>query len=266
MVGSEDVKFEVDDRVATITLNRPQVLNAISTKMFATLTEIWREVRDNPEIWVAIITGTGERAFSAGVDLKEENTSVAAAGQDNLWRIFQHRALEQIDDGIDLFKPIIAAVRGYCMGGGVTLLSVCDIRVAGHSATFALPEVRRGILPTLGATQRLPRQLPLPAAMELLLMGEPIDAERALQIGLINKVVDDQDVLAAAQDYAARFREIPPLTVRAIKEAVVRGQSMPIEEGMALEAVLGAATKMTEDFREGVAAFVEKRKPQFKAR
>ena len=260
------VLFEVDDRVATVTLNRPEAMNALDPETIESLEQIWTEVRDNPEIWVAIVTGAGDRAFSAGADLKKSIPAPPGSEAERRWLQFQPRSRAQIDDGIAVWKPIIAAVNGYCLGAGLTLLSACDIRVAADTAEFGLPEVRRGILPTLGATQRLPRQIPFAIAMEVLLLGEHMSAADAARYGLINRVVPAEEVLPTAREYAARFLAEPPLTVRAIKEAAVRGQSLPLEEGIRLESLLSNAVRQTDDFKEGPKAFAEKREPRYTGR
>jgi len=261
---AESVLLDVADRVATVTLNRPEAMNALDPETIAALHEVWVEIRDNPDVWVAIVTGTGGKAFCAGADLKKTIPNrPGAEGQEN-WRTFQPNARPGIDSGIELWKPLIAAVDGYCLGAGLTLLSACDIRVASQDATFGLPEVKRGILPTLGATQRLIRQLPFAVAMEVLLVGDPLNAEDALKYGLVNKVVAKADVMSTAREYAAKFLSGPPLTQRAIKEAAIRSRNMPLDEGMRLEELLSNLVRRTEDFKEGPKAFAEKRPPVYK--
>jgi enoyl-CoA hydratase/carnithine racemase len=263
MPDRASVRFEVADRVATVTIDRPEAMNALDPETLEALSEAWTEVRDNPSIWVAIVTGAGDKAFCAGADLKKTIPArPGVEGQAN-WRMFQPNAQPSLDDGLELWKPVIAAVNGYCLGAGLTLMSACDIRVASTQATFGLPEVRRGIVPTLGATQRLPRQLPHAIAMELLLLGEPLSAAQALQFGLVNAVVEPEEVMAEAGRYAERFLAGPPLTARAIKEATLRGLSMPLAEGMRLESLLSQAVRRTDDFREGPRAFAEKREPRY---
>lgn len=263
-MAGNSVLFEVADRVATVTINRPEAMNAIDPETLSALSETWIEIRDNPEIWVAIVTGAGDRAFCAGADLKKAIPQRPGAEGTDRWHQFQPRAQPNIDNGLDVWKPIIAAVNGYCLGAGLTLLSACDIRVASETAEFGLPEVRRGIVPTLGATQRLPRQLPFALAMEMLLLGEHMSAAQAERHGLVNAVVPQAEVMDRAREYAARFLKEPPLTVRAIKEAAIRGQSIPIEEGMRLESLLSTAIRATDDFKEGPKAFAEKREPRYR--
>ena len=246
---AESVLLDVADRVATVTLNRPEAMNALDPETIAALHEVWVEIRDNPDVWVAIVTGTGGKAFCAGADLKKTIPNrPGAEGQEN-WRTFQPNA-----------APASTAESN----SGLTLLSACDIRVASQDATFGLPEVKRGILPTLGATQRLIRQLPFAVAMEVLLVGDPLNAEDALKYGLVNKVVAKADVMSTAREYAAKFLSGPPLTQRAIKEAAIRSRNMPLDEGMRLEELLSNLVRRTEDFKEGPKAFAEKRPPVYK--
>ncbi len=260
---SDTVTFELDDRIATVTLNRPEAMNALDPETIASLAEIWVEIRDNPEIWVGIVTGAGERAFCAGADLKK--TIPTRPGADNVnWPVFQPSLRNTIDGGMQIWKPMIAAVNGYCLGAGLTLLSVCDLRIAAEHARFGLPEVVRGIVPTLGATQRLTRQLPWSVAMELLLMGEQIDAERALSVGLVNRITSSDEVMPTARAWAERLTTGAPLTQRAIKESAVRGLSLPLEEGIRMEELLSAHVRKTEDATEGPRAFAEKRPPIYR--
>ncbi len=266
MPAQSPVLFDVQDRIATITLNRPHALNALDPETFGALAEIWTTVRDDPEIWVAILTGAGDRAFCAGADLKKTIPARPGPGSADIWRLFQPADFPSLDNGIDVWKPIIAAVNGYCLGGGLTLLSVCDLRVASEDATFGLPEVRRGLVPTLGATQRLARQLPYAVAMEVLLYGEHLTAPQALQHGLVNRVVPKQDVIPTARAMAQRLVAGAPLTQRAIKEAIVRGHALPLNDGIRLEGLLALAARLTDDAREGPRAFAQKRDPRYHGR
>ncbi len=262
-LNSGTVRFDISDRIATVTINRPEAMNALDPETIAALAEAWAEIRDNPEIWTAIVTGAGGRAFCAGADLKK---TIPRRADEGAWQLFQPSPRSAIDDGVQIWKPIIAAVNGYCLAAGLTLLSACDIRIASERAEFGLPEVRWGILPTLGATQRLTRQLPWAVAMELLLLGERISAQRAYECGLINRVVPHERVLDEARAVAQRLTAGPPLTQRAIKEAAVRGLSLPLDEGIRLEALLSQHVRRTEDFTEGPKAFAEKRSPVYRGR
>lgn len=253
--------YEKKGRIAFLTMNRPEAMNAMSPEMYKELSDAWIDFRDDPEVWVAIITGAGDRAFSAGADLK--SAFVRQSGADEY---FVRPKPPILNRGLDVFKPVVAAVNGYCLGGGITLLFACDIRVAAEHATFGLSEVKRGILPGNGGTQRAIRQLPYAVAMELLLIGDRVDAREAERIGLINKVVPMDKLMDTAIEYANRLADNPPLAVRAIKEAALRGVDMPLHDGIRLESFLGSLLQETEDAVEGRTAFAEKRKPVWKGR
>lgn len=252
--------FEVQDHVAYITFNRPDAMNAMDAATYAELSEAWIEVRDNPEIWVAIITGQG-RAFTAGADLKSRIGAKSEA-----WEFWQTQAEQLLNRGLEVWKPVIAAVNGYCLAGGMTLLFGTDIRIAADTAVFGISEVKRGILPGNGGTQRAVRQMPYPLAMEMILIGDTIDAHEAYRLGLVNKVVPLAQLMETAEAYARRICENPPLAVRAIKELAVRSQYMHIQDGLRLEAAIGRALGTTEDAAEGRRAFAEKRKAVFQGR
>ena len=252
--------FETRDHVAYITFNRPEVMNAMDAETYADLSNAWIEVRDNPEIWVALITGKG-RAFTAGADLKSR---IGAPSE--TWHFWQTQSEQILNRGLEVWKPVIAAVNGYCLAGGMTLLFATDIRIAAESAVFGISEVKRGILPGNGGTQRAVRQMPYPIAMELVLIGDNITAQEAHRIGLVNKVVPDEQLMDEAERYARRICENPPLAVRAIKELAVRSQYMHIQDGLRLESAIGRALGTTEDAAEGRRAFAEKRKAVFKGR
>ncbi|HTE84672.1 MAG TPA: enoyl-CoA hydratase-related protein [Dehalococcoidia bacterium] len=250
--------FEIRDHIARLTINRPQAMNAMDPDTYTELSAAWTEVRDNPEIWVAIITGAGDRAFTAGDDLKR-----TIPRRPEIWEFWQTQAEQILNRGLEVWKPVIAAVNGYCLAGGMTLLFATDIRVAAEHATFGLSEVTRGILPGNGGTQRALRQLPYPIAMELLLTGGQLTAQQALQYGLVNQVVPIQGLMAAAEDYARRIIANAPLAVRAIKELAVRSQYMHLSDGLRLEEAIQQALRQTEDAAEGPRAFAEKRPPRF---
>jgi enoyl-CoA hydratase/carnithine racemase len=258
-VTDSTVTIKIDEHIATITINRPHAMNALDPDTLQQLAKIWLEVRDNDDIWVAIVTGEGEQSFCAGSDLKK------TIPQGNQSDPFQSQGLLQIDNGLELWKPVIAAVRGYCLGAGMTLLSACDIRVASDDSMFGLPEVQRGIVPTLGATQRIPKQLPWAIAMEVLLLGDKLTAQQALHYGLINRVVKSKDVITEAENIARRLTsEVAPLTSLEIKEAAVRSQSVGLTEGLRIEALLSRHVRNTDDAKEGPKAFAEKRAPVYK--
>lgn len=253
--------YDKRDHIATITFNRPEAMNAMDPETYQELSQAWIDVRDDPEVWVAIITGRGDRAFTAGADLKR-----TIPRQPEMWEFWQTQREQILNRGLEVWKPVIAAVNGYCLAGGMTLLFATDIRIAAEHATFGISEVKRGILPGNGGTQRALRQLPYPIAMEMLLLGDQINAQQALQYGLINKVVPKQDLMATAQDYARRLCQNPPLSVRAIKELAVRSQYMHVSDGLRLESAISAVLRQTEDSKEGPRAFAEKRPPVFHGR
>src|SRR5947209_19319735 len=253
--------FEVRDRVAYLTINRPEAMNAMDPETYKQLSEAWVEVRDNPEIWCALITGAGDRAFTAGADLKK-----TIPRRPEMWEFWQTQSDQILNRGLEVWKPVVAAVNGYCLAGGMTLLFATDIRVAAEHAVFGISVVKRGILPGTGGTQRAVRNLPYPIAMELLLIGDTLTAQQALQYGLINKVVPKEKLMETAEDYARRLVANAPLAVRAIKELAVRSQYMHINDGLRLESAIQQALRQTEDAVEGPKAFAEKRKPNWTGR
>ena len=253
--------YEVRNKVAYITLNRPEAMNAMDAEVYAELSKAWIDVRDNPEVWVAIITGAGEKAFTAGADLR--SFIPRQPEKADFWLTQRNMLLNR---GLEVWKPVIAAVNGYCLAGGVTLLFATDIRIAAEHAVFEISEVKRGILPGNGGTQRALRQLPYAIAMEMLLLGRRLKAQEALTYGLINKVVPMKDLMPAAEECARQLIENGPLALRAIKELAIRSQSLPLEHGLRLEESFQQFLRTTEDAKEGPRAFAEKRKPVYQAR
>jgi E-phenylitaconyl-CoA hydratase len=253
--------FDVRDRVAYLTFNRPEAMNAMDPETYKELSDAWVEVRDNPEIWCAVITGAGDRAFTAGADLKK-----TIPRRPEAWEFWQTQADQILNRGLEVWKPVIAAVNGYCLAGGMTLLFATDIRIAAEHATFGISEVKRGILPGNGGTQRAVRQLPYPIAMELLLIGDTLTAQQALQYGLINRVVPKEQLMATAEEYARKLVGNAPLAVRAIKELAVRSQYMHIADGLRMEASIQQVLRETDDAKEGPRAFAEKRRASWTGR
>lgn len=256
---TEKVQYIVEDHLATVTINRPEKMNAMDPETYQALSEAWINIRDDPSVWAAIVTGAGDKAFSAGADL-EKTIQPGEDGWDAFWRTQEEMILNR---GLEVWKPIIAAVNGYCLAGGMTLLLATDIRIVGENASFGLSEVKRGILPGNGGTQRTIRQLPHPIAMELLLTGDTISASNAYQYGLVNEVVPPDEVLSTAEAYAERLLSNAPLATQAIKELAIRGKSMPISEGIRLEQSFGRHLRETKDAKEGVTAFRENRDPEW---
>jgi enoyl-CoA hydratase/carnithine racemase len=254
------VDYEKEGRIAIFTINRPEALNAISMQVARELRDAILDFRDDPEIWVGIVTGAGEKAFSAGADIKDtlsfmkEHRHDQWVFPDSIWR------------GLELWKPLIAAVNGVALGGGLELTLSCDLIIASEKARFGTPEVTLGLIPGFGGTQRAIRKLPWCKAAELLLMGTIIDAEEAYRVGMVNKVVPPEQVMPTAKEWASIICSAAPLAVRAAKEAMLRGSSLSLEDGLRLENALVAYVMGTEDFTEGTKAFVEKRKPVYKGR
>jgi len=255
------LNYEVKDRIAYITLNRPEAMNAMDPELYTLLSEAWVKARDDANVWVIIITGAGDKAFTAGADLK---TTIPQTREKADFFLTQKDML--LNRGLEVWKPVIAAVNGYCLGGGMTLLFATDIRIAAEHAVFELSEVKRGILPGNGGTQRALKQMPFPIAMEMLLLGRRLTASEALNFGLINRVVPKEDLMATAEDYARRLCENGPLALRAIKELAIRSQDLPIDQGLRMEQAFQEFLRTTEDAKEGPRAFAEKRKPEYKGR
>jgi E-phenylitaconyl-CoA hydratase len=261
------IDFDIADHIAKIVINRPEALNSMTPTMYADLSKAWIAVRDDPDIWVAVVTGAPQpnrpperQVFSAGADLKSMNRERQAY---EFWQTQQEQILNR---GLEVWKPVVCAINGLCLAGGMTLLLATDIRVASEYAMFDLSEVKRGILPGNGGTQRTIRQLPYPIAMEMLLLARRLTAARAAHFGLINEVVPHDTVLDVAMARAQELASMAPLAVRAIKELAVRGQYMSLEEGLRFEQVIQERLRTTEDGQEGPRAFAEKRTPIYKGR
>jgi len=269
---ANEVLYEKKGRIAYVTINRPDRRNSLNLPAMRGLAKAWVDFREDPECWVAILTGTGQRDFCVGADLKEfvpavteQIEELATMETSLLGEDFDARAplLAVLREG-DLYKPVIAAVNGICSAGGMEMLQGTDIRVAAEHATFSIAEVKRGLFPGGGSTVRLPRQIPFARAMEILLTGDPISAQEALNLGLINQVVPKEKLMEAAEKMAERILANGPVAVRAVKESVIRGLSLPIPQALDLELEFAAQVFATDDAVEGPLAFMEKRKPQWK--
>jgi len=250
------VDYEKEGKIAIFTINRPEAMNALSSQVRRELNEAMADFRDNPDLWVGILTGAGDRAFSAGADIKEFTSGPAEASGGAVAPV----SADQI------WKPFIAAINGYALGGGLELAMTCDIRIAAEHARLGQPEVNIGYMPGMGGTQRLPRFIPRARAAEMVLMGIQIDAQEAYRIGLVNKVVPLEQLMPTAREWAEIICQRGPLGVRASKEAMIRGCSMPLEEGLQLERSLNSQIRNTEDFMEGARAFAEKRPPVYRGK
>jgi E-phenylitaconyl-CoA hydratase len=253
------LQFEVRERIALITLGRPEAMNAIDPETFRALDESWTRFEQDDGLLVAVITGAGDRAFCAGRDLVK---SVANTEDD--WS--QSRAGRRLGpDGI--WKPVIAAINGHCLAAGLALALSCDLRIASPNATFGTMAAKRGIVAGGGQTQRLARYVPFGIALELVLMAERINAERALQVGLINAVVPAEELLNTAFAWANTIANNGPLAVRAMKRLLYEGgHELSLQDGLRLEARLYGEIIGTDDAAEGGRAFVEKRDPRFTGR
>lgn len=252
------IDLAIDGAVAIVTINRPERRNAMDAEHYAGLSRAWIEVRDNPAIRAAIVTGAGDKAFSAGADLKSF-TADAPPLADAL--LTQQGQL--LNRGLEVWKPVIAAVNGGCLGGGTTLLLATDIRIAVRHATFSVSEVKRGLFPGNGGTQRLIQQLPHAIAMELLLTGDGIDAATAERWGLVNRVVEPDELMPTALAYARRIADNAPLAVQAAKELALRSRDVDLATGLRLEQLMLRLLQTSADAREGSDAFGEKRPPRF---
>lgn len=253
------VRYELEGRIATITLDRPDALNAIDLETWQAFSEATARLEADPEAWVGIITGAGDRAFSAGADLRSTIPRLLDDPDHN-----PYPEPPTIMRGQTVTKPLVAAVNGMALGGGLEVVLACDLRVAAENARFGAPEVTLGLIPGWGGTQRLPRQLPWAVAARILLTGQPLTAQEALQVGLVNAVVPGADLMAEAGRWAETLAKCGPLALRAAKRAMLEGCGLPLEEGLAVEHRLFNSLAYADDVREGLAAFAERRPPQFK--
>jgi E-phenylitaconyl-CoA hydratase len=262
MEGSGDsVITAVADGVATITLNRPDAMNAMDADLTARLMAALERVRDDDSIRVGVLTGAG-RAFCAGADLRARVVAQDQGRGPTAFPVNPPVAYHTFDTQ----KPMIAAVNGHCLGAGLELALTCDIRLASTLATFGMPEITLGFFPGAGAPQRLPRAIPLGAAMEMLLTGERIDASRAHEYGLVNRVLQPEELLEEARRVALKIAGNAPLAVRGLREVVYRGLDMTLAESLRFGGAMRWAIGQTEDAKEGPRAFAEKRPPEFKGR
>jgi len=254
----ETLLYEKRNGIGYVTISRPEKLNALNQKVMAELSACFASIREDEEVRTVILTGTGEKSFVAGADVNELAAQDPVQGKHT-----STRGQEILDFIEDLGKPVIAAVNGYALGGGCELAMACTLRLAAESARFGQPEVKLGIIPGYGGTQRLPRLVGKGRAMELILSGEPISAQEAYRIGLVNQVVAAKDLIAAAEALARKIMANGPLAVRFSMEAVNHGMEMTQGEGQFLEATLFGLCCTTADMKEGTRAFLEKRPPAF---
>jgi enoyl-CoA hydratase len=257
----ENLKYEKGEGIAYITFNRPEKLNALNRKTMEELNAILDDARADDSVRVLILTGAGEKAFIAGADINELAQQTPVHGKEySLWGQSVLHKLETMG------KPSIAAINGFALGGGCELALACTMRIAGKNAKLGQPEVKLGIIPGYGGSQRLARLCGKGVAHELCLAGEMITAEEAARIGLVNHAVEPGELMATCEGLARKIIEKAPLAVRYAMEAIERGTEMPLEEGLFLEATLFGLCCATEDMREGTRAFIEKRPAQFKGK
>lgn len=260
---SDPVLFEIKGNIAFLTLNRPEKLNALNYATNDLLLQLLDRIEDDPGIRAVILTGAGDRAFSAGGDIHEFSQSIAA-GPDIAVKAFVRRG-QAMTARMEAFrKPIIAAVNGIAFGGGCEITEAVHLAVASERAVFAKPEINIGIPPTFGATQRLPRLAGRKRALELLLTGDTFSAARALELGLVNRVVPHDELIPAALELAGRILRHSPVVAAGIITAVTRGLNMPISEGLQMESEQFARVAPSYDTREGLNAWIERRSPIYR--
>ena len=257
----QNIKFEKKNQIAYVTIDRPKVLNALNMAMMQELKQAFESIKDDPEVRVAILTGAGEKSFVAGADIGElgQQTPVSA-------KEYTHRGQAIVDAIENLGKPVIACVNGFALGGGCELAMACTMRLASDNAKLGQPEVKLGLIPGYGGTQRLPRLVGKGLAMQQILTGEMISAQDAHRIGLVNEVMPQAELIARAEAIAAKIIANSPLAIQYAMEAVNRGYDMMLADGLFLEATLFAVCCATEDKNEGTRAFLEKRAAQFKGK
>ena len=255
---SDNLLLEKDGSVAIITFNNPKALNALTVETFEGLEKMLSELEQDNSVRVIIVTGAGEKAFVAGGDIAH----LASLDTDSAreFALLAQRVISKIEN---LAKPVIAAINGYCLGGGNELAMGCDLRVAADSAKFGQPEVKLGIIPGFAGTQRLVRLVGKGAAKEMIFTGEMIDAQEALRIGLVNKVVPYEQLLQTAKDLAAKMSEKSVSAIKLSKEAINNGAEIDFERAARYEADLFGLSFATEDCKEGISAFLEKRPAKF---
>jgi E-phenylitaconyl-CoA hydratase len=257
---------EKKGKIVYLTLNRPEVHNAINAEGWDRLIRAWQDFGDDPDIWAAVITGAGKKAFCAGNDLIELSAWYSKPQEQRSNQPLGPIPVNNPLRGIKNWKPVVAAINGICSGTGLELALACDIRIAAETAKFAFPEVKLGGIPANSGTQRIVRLMPFGKGLELLLTGQFMDAHEAHRWGLVNRVVPLDNLMAEASAFAEQICENAPIAVRAAKEAAYRGIETSFDEGLRLEMEIVRRIGLSEDGKEGPKAFAEKRKPTWKGR
>jgi len=261
MADFQNIKFEKKNQIAYVTVDRPKVLNALNMATMQELKQAFAAIKDDAEVRVVILTGAGEKAFVAGADIGELSQHSPVSAKE-----YTHKGQAVVDAIESLGKPVIACVNGFALGGGCELAMACTMRLASENAKLGQPEVKLGLIPGYGGTQRLPRLVGRGIAMQLVLTGEMISAQEAHRIGLVNEVVPAGELIARAEAIAAKIIANAPLAIQYAMEAVNHGLDLPLAEGLFLEATLFGVCCATEDKNEGTKAFLEKRPAQFKGK
>src|SRR5580700_2065283 len=261
MTDFQNIKFEKKNQIAYVTIDRPKVLNALNMATMQELKQAFAAIKDDAEVRVVILTGGGEKAFVAGADIGELSQHSPVSAKE-----YTHKGQAIIDAIENLGKPVIACINGFALGGGCELAMACTMRLASENAKLGQPEVKLGLIPGYGGSQRLPRLVGKGLAMQIVLTGEMITAQEAYRIGLVNEVTTSAELIPRAEAIAAKIIANAPLAVQYAIEAVNKGMEMTLAEGLFLEAALFGVCCSTEDKKEGTAAFLEKRAAAFKGK
>jgi enoyl-CoA hydratase len=259
MEGLENLLVEKNGGVLTVTVNRPKVLNALNRATLGEFDRVFADAQKDDSVRAVLLTGAGDKSFVAGADIRElkENTPLSA-------KEIARRGQTLFSSIERLGKPVVAAINGFCLGGGLELASACTFRTASKNAVVGLPEVKLGVIPGYGGTQRLPRLVGIGRAMEMILTGEPVNADEAYRIGLVNHVYESAELLPKTRELVDKMLARGPIALRFALEASFRGLDLPLDEGLNAESNLFGLLCTTQDMKEGMAAFLEKRAAQFK--
>ena len=253
--------YSKEEGIGTVTINRPESLNALNGEVYTELYKLFQEIEDDQDVRAVILTGSGEKAFIAGADIAEMQPQSSVE-----IRSFIDKGRRASDRIYTLSKPVIAAINGFALGGGCELAMCCDLRVASENAKFGQPEINLGIIPGAGGTQRLSRLIGMTKAKELIYTGNAIDANTAFTMGLVNKVVPPESLMAEAKELARKLLSKSSIALALAKKAITSGANMNLPSGLDLEAECFALIFATEDQKEGMSAFLQKRKPEFKGK